>query len=188
MVATAPSRVVSEADFAQGALHGGGGNAVRFAAGSKATVDAGAIGAFEDFTVSTWVQLDSLAGLQTIFAKGTTPAYALVSNEGALSWFSNGEPGLATDGVVLTAGSPSHVAVTYDREGVEGVLRFYVDGVEVGVDEFSPFGEDSSEEPFALAVVNESLPMAGLLDDVQIYDRALPASDVPCSRTTPRKR
>ncbi len=161
------------------ALFEGEGTSVRFEGGGFAAVPGSALGELEDFTVAAWVQLDATAGLQTLFAKGETPNLALISNEGLLTWFVDGEPGFTTDGAALVSGEAAHVAVTHlETSATEATVIVYVNGAEVARDEASVAVQDDDASDFTLAVANGSLPMTGFLDDAQIYDRVLDAGTI----------
>lgn len=159
-------------------LFGEEGTSAQFSGGGHARIPGSTIGGIEDFTITTWAQLDSTAGFQSIISKGDSPNFGLINNDGALAWFVDGDPGLTTD-AILTAGTTVHLAVSYSKtDDTEGVVVLYVDGVQVARDEASAGVLDDDLGDLTLGITNESLPMSGSLDDVQVYNRPLSAEDI----------
>lgn len=142
-------------------------------------------------TIETWINpaavQDDGAGIVAKGA-GTQEAYGLdiVGNicprfffrDASLSAFQQGP------GCVLTPGIWTHVAATYDA--ATGAMKFYVNGVELG----SPF---NSAPPNTLIRTNDhelsigsrqsgsaayDLNFSGLIDEVEIYNRALTAEEI----------
>jgi hypothetical protein len=139
-------------------------------------------------TVDAWVRSDGTPGNNRyIVAKGahgcTAASYALYTRSGGLYFYvfnpsygyklSPGAPGTIWDG------NWHHIAGTYDG----AYVRLYVDGVEVGsgIATTIPIG-------YGLATDNDliigqytgtcSLPFKGDIDEVEIFNRALPASEI----------
>ncbi|MDA7613677.1 hypothetical protein N8586_00950 [Verrucomicrobiales bacterium] len=161
-----------------------GGTSVLFSGGSYGQVPGDVFDSFIRFSVAGWVNLNDLSDQQTIFAKGTAdgaPTFALLSSGGNLEWFSNGESEFASDGAVLTAGTTHHVAVTWST--TQAVL--YVDGVAVAEQDESNEIEIVQENPFLVGAFHGGLKMEGRMDDVQFYDRAVPAEDVASLHANP---
>ena len=126
---------------------------------------------FDDFTLSLWVNASDIAGLQTLIAKGgdSSPTFAIISNDGLLQWFVDAGPEFSTDAAVLSANATHHVAVTY----TSARATLYVDGAAVaGFDNPQAF-EASQDNPFMIGSFNTALPLAGRVDDIQIYNRSL---------------
>ena len=160
-----------------------GGTSAQFSGGSYGQVPGDVFDSFIRFTVAAWVNLDDLSDQQTIFAKGSTdgaPTFALLSFGGNLEWFSNGESEFSSD-AVLTAGTTHHVAVTWSTN--KAVI--YVDGVVVAEQEAPNEIEIVQENPFLVGAFHGGLKMEGRMDDVQFYDRAVPADDVASLHANP---
>lgn len=166
-------------------IAGSDGTAMRVAGGEQMAVPGNLFEAFEAFSVSAWVQPDTIAGTQTIAAfGGPTPDWAVLSSEGALWWFVAGELKSQTD-PVLTAGETAHVVVTYAADA----LALYLNGEPV-LDEADPDPVDFDmelESFFHLGSVNGSLPLAGVIDEVQFYNRAISAEDVSTLFSSPQQ-
>ncbi len=155
-----------------------GGTAVRFANGGFGAVSGEVLGGLEAFTLSAWVQLEDVGGFQTLVGKGDTPNFAVINQDGALTWFVDGQPGVATD-PVLTAGETTHFAVSYrPSTAADGEVVFYVNGEEAVRDPASLGVSDDDTAALYLGAINGNLPMTGLLDEVQVYDRVLASADV----------
>ncbi len=160
------------------------GAAVRVADGGRVEVPGSGFEPFESFTIASWVQPDSVTGMQTLSAFGpATPDWAVLSAEGAVAWSVAGELKTATD-PVLTAGQSAHVAVVYAPEE----LVIYVEGVLV-LSEADPDPVEIQLEDslFSLGSVGGALPFAGVIDDVQWYGRALAAEDIQWLVANPGK-
>ena len=142
----------------------------------------------ENFTVSMWIQANVAAGLQTFFAQGEqggNPTYALLTNDGDLQWFVGDAPVFATStGAAYTAGTTHHIALSHTADS--GTVAIYVDGVEVasqtGLD---PLVIDSSVTTFMIGSFNGALPFNGIVDDVQVYDRALSVENITFLKNNP---
>lgn len=131
---------------------------------------------FESFSVTSWVRPDDIAGTQTVVAFGaSTPDWALLSAEGSLAWFVAGDLKTASD-PVLVAGEVAHVGVTYSPD----LLAIYVNGelVHEQADPDPVEFETEFDAFFSVGAVGTALPLSGVVDDVQFYDKALEADDL----------
>ncbi len=176
---------------AEGALLGGSsitgltGASLKLSAGGQVMVPGESFDPFHSFTLSAWVQSSTLSELQALVAFGSvTPDFALFAEGDALSWFVGGEPKAST-GPVLSVGETTHIALTYSSEE----LTIYVDGepvlMEVDPDPIESNG--GSESVLSLGAVNGLFAYEGILDEVQVYHRAIPAEDVMRLFTNPQK-
>jgi hypothetical protein len=133
-----------------------------------------------DFTVSMWANPSELTDFQTLFSQGTgSPSFALVFTQTEVSWFNGDEATLSTETSPIAAGTPVHVAATYDSAGP--TVTLFVDGVEVARLEGAPELDlnDPEQDSFYIgAFFAGSLPFSGTLDDVQVYNRVLNAGSV----------
>ncbi|MEM7383739.1 MAG: LamG-like jellyroll fold domain-containing protein, partial [Verrucomicrobiota bacterium] len=158
----------------EAALAGTAGTAVRLEGGADISIPVSVFDGFDPISVSMWIQPDEVANLQTLVAKGAqTPDFAVLLGGGALNWFVAGES-QATSDVGLTSGSKHHVVMTFEA----AELAMYVDGSEVLRQADPEPVADNGEGVLAFGSVSGQLPYAGLIDEIQVYSRALPAEDV----------
>ena len=144
--------------------------------GAAATVSGRAFdnSTFESFSVSLWFQADDTAAPGTLFAHGESPTIAWIVNEGELAWLVEGQPDLVTAASGLEPNKTHHAVITYTVDKVVA----YVDGVERGVnDNPEPFAIEGTN-PFQIGGFGLGLPLSGIIDDVQIYDRVLGADEI----------
>ena len=155
-----------------------GGTAIRVGAGAAASVSGGAFdeGTFQEFSVSLWFRADDVVETQTLFASGLqggSPSFALLLTQETLSWYLEEAPDFSTVGAKLEPDKVHHAVVTYsgDRAAI------FLDGEEqAGQDDPSAFDHDPAA-PFFIGAFGP-LGFSGIVDDVQIYNRALDAADV----------
>ena len=164
------------------------GTVLSVAGGGHARVDGHAFDPWNNFTISAWVQADSIDGTQTIFAKGNAdegePTFALLLAQGTLTWFVGSEPEFATD-ALITANAAYHVAIRYRNTGETRQANLFVDGVEVAAQKDPRVLGISKAFPFYMGSFDSVLAFAGSLDDVQIYDRALTDQDLLFLKNNP---
>ncbi|HUF61088.1 MAG TPA: LamG-like jellyroll fold domain-containing protein [Verrucomicrobiales bacterium] len=124
---------------------------------------------FESFTVSLWVNRSDSQLVTTLFSRGTGTGdpFALVANGADLLWFSGGEQGLELPGA-LPAGVDVHVVLVFDAN----VTRLYLDGVLAATMDATAFN-DTPRNVFQIGATNSALGFNGIIDDVQIYGRAI---------------
>ena len=138
------------------------------------------------FTISLWMRVDTqINTLGCIASK-------LVGTAGNNTWLlcfdpnagklfvetgHGGIPDIELDSRVVMDNEFHHVALTYD--GLERVL--YVDGIAGTPKEF-PLALDVDDGEITIGAEDDGggliLHFVGVLDDFQIYDRALPASEI----------
>lgn len=155
------------------------------ATGTSGSFDGTTVGTFgsldasptpENFTVSLWVKATSLGATQLLVGQGS-PTFALMLSNGAPSWFSGANIEFSGEGDPFAVGDVHHIAATYDATGDSPTVTLYADGQPVGNLEGA---EAISLDPdfWHIGSFNGSLGFDGLIDDVQIYDRALPAEEI----------
>ncbi|MGY8686976.1 MAG: sugar-binding protein, partial [Verrucomicrobiales bacterium] len=149
------------------------GESMSVSGGSQGVIPPGTLSP-NSFSISMWVQPSELAGAQTLISHGVgNPTFAILAQEGDLNWFAGGAPEFGATGAIA-AGTTYHVVATYSSD--QAVL--YIDGASVGGQgnpaEVSLDGTDS----FFIGAFDGGLPFAGLIDDVQIYDRVISEEDV----------
>ena len=129
-----------------------------------------------DFTVSMWIQPDSLGGNRILFGNrwhdqnGWT--LRLAGNQLALERL--GPAQTYNSGATIVAGQWTHVAAGYDAAND---VTFYLNGQAVTtITGDSP--ASIATEPWFIASNGTAERFAGRIDDVQVYRRSLSASDV----------
>ncbi|HYH04344.1 MAG TPA: LamG-like jellyroll fold domain-containing protein, partial [Bacillota bacterium] len=164
---------------------GHSGNAVSLSGSNQyVSLPAGIVSALNDFTIATWVRLNTVSTWSRIFdfGTGTTVNMFLTPTSGSTIRFaittsgSGGEQRI-NGSAALPGGSWKHVAVTLN--GNTGVL--YVDGVEVGRNSSMTL-KPSNLGNTTLNYIGKSqyndAYLNGLVDDFRIYDRALSTAEV----------
>ncbi|MHB9019530.1 MAG: DUF2341 domain-containing protein [Minisyncoccota bacterium] len=150
-----------------------------------------------DLTIAMWVKPNSVT------CSGADPAYVLVSKRnsniqvpyefmigcgGSLryaAWGTNIQwPGAGTANGVVTTGAWQHVAMVRSYSGITATVTFYVNGVNVGSSsqDSGPTLTNSdalwiSRGGYNTAYTNEG-SYSGMMDEIQIYNRALSASEI----------
>ena len=141
----------------------------------------------QELTIDLWVRLDSIpeheiSRFVTIVNSKAVLRYDGINGPRQLHFFLRFEPDLPGGGFdlchirvdnVLNAGVWHHVAGTYDGS----IMRLYLDGEQVGSAERS--GVLHVTGPGAAVVLGSDYEsLYGLLDEVEIYNRALSAEEV----------
>ena len=137
-------------------------------------------GATSPYTISLWLKQTLFRSVYHVFGKrsGCSAFNYQLARDGRLVHFSTGSPiRLLLLGADFPLNEWTHVAVTYD--GVSTVIM-YVNGAEaVRRGDFVMSGENSS--PLKLATsgtCSSSQTFPGLLDEFQVYDRALTPEEI----------
>ncbi|MFC5469583.1 LamG-like jellyroll fold domain-containing protein [Cohnella suwonensis] len=149
-----------------------------------ASLPTGIVGALNDFTVATWVKVNSSADWARIFDFGTgTTSYMFLTpkagGSGLRFAISTGGSGAEQqlNAAALTTGVWKHVAITLS--GTTGKL--YVDGVEAASNSSMTL-KPSSLGNTNLNYIGKSQyadpNLNGVIDDFRIYNRALSASEI----------
>lgn len=145
-------------------------------------------------TLSAWIKIDSpVTG--AVFAKmdsknhfrgydlwiqGDRPGIHLINK-----WPQNAVKVVASTG--LTPGQWQHVAITYDGKGKPEGIKIYIDGkaVEHAVDGGAKHltATMKNKVPFRIGGRSESSNFTGSVDDIRIYDRALPPKEIAWTQT-----
>ncbi len=170
----------------------GAGTALKVAGGGELVIEGGSFDLLESFTVSMWLQLDSFGGAPgTVFAKGNvdTPAFALLAIGGSLGWLPEaaGEnPEFVVENV-LTEGQAHHVVVVHDNTAGARQVAIYVDGdVDGATVVTDPMAvTDDRSLSFQFGSYNGGLFLNGVIDEVQIYTRAIAPEDVVALHNNP---
>ena len=179
------------ASIAYGEAGLAGGTAVRFTpSGADAAFgNIDRFGAQESLTLSLWAQLDAAQGeVAGLISKGTETGnpFALAMADNKLLWFSSGAEDISgtTD---LPTDSAVHIVVTYDVSGADAVTTLYIDGVET--DQNSQASEYvDADTVLQFGAVTGQFGFNGVLDDIQIYGRALSAAEVTTLKDNPGEK
>ncbi len=162
-------------------LAGGAGGS----ASQHVSLPAGIVNGMTNFTIATWVKLDTTGSWRRIFdfGAGTTANMFLVPTSGSTIRFaittsgSGGEQRI-NGTAALPTGAWKHVAVT--RNGNTGTL--YVDGVQVGTNTSMTLSPSSlgntTNNWLGRSQYSGDTFLDGQLDEFRIYNRALSASEV----------
>lgn len=157
------------------------GGSLNVSGGSQGVIPGEGIGEITDFTVSMWIQPSELSPLQTLIGQGvSTPTFAVLVQNGDLSWFSGEEPEFSVPGAIA-AGTKYHVAASYTAD--QAVL--YLDGVPVATQDSPVEVSIDPLDSYYIGAFEGGLAFSGLIDDVQIYDRVISAEDVAELFATP---
>ncbi|HLB74668.1 MAG TPA: LamG domain-containing protein [Sedimentisphaerales bacterium] len=136
----------------------------------------------KDFTLAAWIHPDVVSGSHGIVTKleGTSnKQYTLTFNNGELrfEYELSGNNYATSGGTVVTAGEWQHVAVTIDSLLL---VNLYIDGVSVA-SETAPGEVLAQSNPVVIGRWSGSYNsnyFDGLIDDVQIYMRALSTQEI----------
>jgi DUF1680 family protein len=171
---------------------GQNGQAVDINGGTQfVSLPAGIVNGLSNFTIATWVKLDTSAAWRRIFdfGTGTTANMFLVPTTGSTIRFaittsgSGGEQRI-NGTAALPIGVWKHVAVT--KNGNTGTL--YVDGVQVGQNTamtLAPSSLGSTNLNYIGKSQYADPNLDGQIDQFRIYNRALSASEVLALFQTP---
>ncbi|HUF60816.1 MAG TPA: LamG-like jellyroll fold domain-containing protein [Verrucomicrobiales bacterium] len=138
--------------------------------------------ALASFSVSMWLSQDSGDDANSVlFSKGTdaqTPAnpFALILAGGTLAWGVGGnveQPDVQVASII-DADTAYHLVVTYEA-GVSTAI--FLDGTEVGRNDSPTVFDDSRRQAMQFGAMAGTLGFAGVLDDIQIYAKALTAEE-----------
>ncbi|OQP60506.1 hypothetical protein A3860_33110 [Niastella vici] len=179
---------------------GKAGNALKLdgTANAYATLPAGIMSTVSDFTISTWVKMDTLANFMRVFDFGNSTTQYMFLTVQAGTPTVNGVR-LSTVRYAIKNGSPAelnlsynyafpvnawvHLAVTQSADTV----KLYINGALVGTklnvtikpSQLTPAGATTGTAKNYLGKSQFNDPMfKGSIDEFKIYKRALPASEV----------
>ena len=131
----------------------------------------------QQLTIDAWVKHNSLPFGQieryvTLLGEKAVLRYDGINGPGQLHFFMRIDGQLQHVRVnnVLQVGVFHHVAGSYDG----AVMRLYLDGVEVGSQPVT----GTVDPGFGVVFSSRDEPLDGVLDEIEIFDRALGASDV----------
>jgi hypothetical protein len=150
-----------------------------------ASLPAGIVSSVGNFTIATWVKVNSLSDWARIFDFGTgTNSYMFLAPQTgggglrfAITNAGNGAEQQINASSALAAGVWKHVAVTLS--GTTGIL--YVDGVEVARNSnmtLTPASLGSTTQNYIGKSQFSDPYLNGLVDDFRIYSRALSAAEI----------
>ena len=150
--------------------------------------DANSLDLSTGMTIEAWVQLDTVSSWRTTILKEKPGGlvYSLYANSSSSRPQGEIVTGAGTDrlagiGPALTAGTWTHLAVTYDN----AQLRLFRNGVQV-VQSAATGAIQASANPLRIggnAIWGEYTD--GRIDEVRIYNRALSAAEITTDMTRP---
>ncbi len=144
---------------------------------------------FSTFSLSLWFQTDALSEkMQTLIGKGaSSPSFAILSQGSTLIWIEGEDPTpiLATERGALTVGQAHHLVAVSDQRVGSKRIAFYFDGQLLAEQNDPERVLDEPGSPLYIGAFNHALGFEGLIDDVQIYDRALTSDQVILIRENP---
>ena len=164
------------------------GSAIKVSGGAHVSIPQGLSG-LESFTTSVWLNATA-AEFSVLFANGSeqTPGLAVLIANGDLQWFFDSVSVFTTVGALLTPDTTHHVAMVYDANADGGPqASFYINGTEAIRQTVDPVDLTDAANilSFGGLAGNPGLSMTGLLDDIQIYDRALSSEEIGRLRDNP---
>ncbi|TWT76958.1 hypothetical protein Pla123a_23830 [Posidoniimonas polymericola] len=159
--------------------------------GGYATLPAGIVSGLDDFTISTWVKLDSLDNWERVFDFGDdtsnymflTPQASTGRPRFAIRTPSIGEQ-VVDSSVAMPIGRWTHVAVTQSG----GVARLYINGVMRGTNASMTLTPADLGETSANYLGKSQWPdpaLDGAIDEFRIYGHALSGSEVSALASPP---
>lgn len=159
-----------------------GGQSIAVADGGQARIAASNFDPLDDFTIAVWISQDATtADFKTVVGRGFgAPSFAVLVSDGNLLWLqgSEAQPILASTGGLIQANQTHHVVALADSSAGSQRIAFYIDGVEVATLADPDRVPDDPGTDLFIGAFDNALGFNGRLDDAQIYDRALPVSDI----------
>lgn len=170
-----------------GSATGKGGSGIDLTgdAESYMQIENGVVSNLTDFTISTWVKLNSSSNWSRIFDFGTgsaTNMFLTPQNGGTGNYrfaikYNNGSEERIDTSMAPTLDAWTHVAIT--MSGSVGIM--YIDGVEVGRKEDFTLSPSSLGETTQNYIGKSQYPdpiLDASLDEFRIYNRALSAQEI----------
>ncbi len=134
-----------------------------------------------DFTIETWVKFNAPTSEDVLIGhsngSGSVNKWIFWRKNGALAFHLEGSAvANITSNVAFTptVGQWYHVAVA--RSG--NTYRFYVDGAQNGIDQFDSNVVPDASAPLTLGRAEALTALNGMLDEVQIFNRALTGAEI----------
>jgi hypothetical protein len=178
--------IISRATWVSNGMYGG---ALSFDGHAQVDIpDATSLDLTTGMTLEAWVKPASLSGLGTILLKGglSAPSYALFASDPNIAGNPpNGKINTSLGGVIdngnakLPLNQWSFLAETYDGS----TLKLYVNGNLVDSESASGNILESGSDLFIGGYFGQYF--SGLIDNVRIYDQALPQSQIQTDMNTP---
>lgn len=138
------------------------------------------------FTAAIWLDASPDEAQGTLFSKGTEPAdpFAVAVAGARLAWGADSEQVFQTD-EILTPGSAQHLALTYSVNGENGEVSVYIDGALAMTDASGGVFDDDALSIFQVGALNGDIGLQGVVDDFQLYGRALSADEIAFLHANP---
>ncbi len=136
----------------------------------------------EELTVMAWVNIDTIpgSGLKTIVSKNENFEFH-VDDQGRIFWWWNNSMGASrsfASTTSITAGNWHHVAIVYSRKNAS--QQIFIDGIERGTQSYANESLRTNTLPVYIGTDYNyrSRDFAGSIDEVKIFERALPAAAI----------
>ena len=167
--------------LSQGADGIAGGGSAMFSEGAQVEVPGDLLPVFGEFTFSLWANIGQTTGASTLVSRGNGAGdpFALVAQGTALILFFAAQDAITVaDAIALD--TDHHIALTLT--GQSAVI--YVDGVQVAAMDVPAF-VDSPSNLLHFGAADGNIGITGVLDDIQIYNRALTDAEVLSLKENP---
>jgi PKD repeat protein len=137
----------------------------------------------DSFTIGAWIKPKSYgqSGWGRIVDKGSKStgfSFYIRKSTGSLAYVIYGGLAIRSNSDVINLNTWQHVAMVYNRPAES--VTFYVNGLNAGTVYYTTPPLDSAGNPLLIGIRGYDLKRAfdGLIDDVQIYNRALTADEI----------
>lgn len=181
------------ATLGEAGLNAETGTALKVSGGGGGAIQGSAFDAFDEFGISLWMNAEELgssadAMFGTVVGMGeASPLFGLLISDGEIEWFGDVDgaagPLFRSDSTPIQQGMTHHLVMSrsLDRASI------WVDGVEVAGIDSPPAVGDTITSTFYFGGFNGALGLNGVIDDLQVYDRALTEANVSFLNTNPGK-
>ncbi|MGY8690307.1 MAG: LamG-like jellyroll fold domain-containing protein, partial [Verrucomicrobiales bacterium] len=141
------------------------------------------------YSLALWFQVGDLSqDLRTLIGKGAvSPTFAVLLLDGSLLWIEGDDPSpiLSTEPNQIQVGQAHHLVVISDQRAGSSRIALYLDGQVVAEAADLSRVLDESDAALHIGAFNNALGFEGVLDDVQVYNRALTGDEVNDLLATP---
>ncbi len=137
-------------------------------------------GANQSFTLETWVRLNDVTTLQSLFDKGTLAGddtnYRLSVQNGRIEFWSPESGVISPTEATITAGQWTHFAVSYD--GTNDLMSFYKNGEQTGASVSVTEVGTTNTGPLLIGRDNQGRFLDGQMDDVRVWNDLRTADEI----------
>ena len=152
------------------------GNAIDFEADNDQFADFTSFALTNDFTISAWYKLDTLAATSVIIGENSLDNVIEIEADGDINYeYAAGGPFLYTAAEYTPLVIPANVWFHFVIQRMAGHLNLWVDGAEAPSREGSVKDADFTIDRLGRRTVN---PFDGIMDEVMIFNYAISPEDV----------